>query len=175
VADTSIDVKDTIDLVGLNDIKANLTLNLPQPFKTENSTALEIKPLKADIGTTTHLAIDPLKLDLQVEPLKTDSSLSVDLKPAVIDLCLTANIGKLPNVCIRQPYQHSIGFSLFGTQVWGFTFSGQQDTVIEELDRQPRVAWAGASATWPPERSAPQPAKQPPTRQVGGLRVRLEP
>lgn len=177
MADTSVDVKDTIDIVGLNDIKANLTLNLPQPFNTENATSLEIKPLKADIGTTTHLAIDPLKLDLQLEPLKTDSSLSLDLKPAVIDLCLTANIGKLPNVCIRQPYQHSIGFSLYGTQVWAFTFSGQQDTVIEELDRQPKVAWRGASASWPPARSSQQQeeSKPSPTREVGGLRVRLEP
>jgi hypothetical protein len=174
MADTSIDVKNTIDVLGLNDIKADLKLELPQPFKTENSSVLEVKPLKADLGTNTHLVIEPLKLELKAEPLKTDSSLSLDLKPAVIDLCLTTNIGKLPNVCIRQPYHHHIGFTLYGTEVWGFTFSGQQETVVEELDRQPQVAWGGALATWPPPRPAPQPT-QPPSRHVGGLRVRLEP
>jgi hypothetical protein len=118
--------------------------------------------------------IDPLKLELKAEPLKTDSSLSLDLKPAVIDLCLTTNIGKLPNVCIRQPYHHHIGFTWYGTEVWGYTFSGQQETVIEELDRQPQVAWGGAQVTWPPPRPAPQPA-QPPSRHAGGLRVRIAP
>jgi hypothetical protein len=170
-----IEIKNTIDVVGLNDIKANLKLELPQPFKTENSSALEVKPLKADLGTDTHLAIDPLKLELQAQPLKTDSSLSLDLKPAVIDLCLTTNVGKLPNVCIRQPYHHHVGFTLFGTEVWGFTFSGQQETVVEELDRQPKVAWGGALTTWPPQRPATQPAAQPVSRDVGGLRVRVEP
>lgn len=174
-----IEVKNTIDVIGLNDIKANLKLELPQPFKTENksetSSALEVKPLKADLGTNTHLAIDPLKLELQAQPFKTDSSLSLDLKPAVIDLCLTTNVGKLPNVCIRQPYHHHVGFTLFGAEVWGFTLSGQQETVIEELDRQPKVAWGGATTSWPPQRPSVQPATPPLSRDVGGLRVRVEP
>jgi hypothetical protein len=168
---------------GVNDIKADLKLELPQPFKAEQTLdikPLEVKPLKADLGTDTHLDIEPLKLELQAQPIKTDSSLSLDLKPAVVDLCLTANVGKVPSVCIRQPYHHHIGFTLFGTEVWGFTVSGQQETVIEELDRQPRVAWGGALGTWPPQRPA-QPAAQratqpePPSRSAGGLRVRLGP
>ncbi len=177
MADTTIDVNDnsTIDIAGLNDIKADLKLELPQPFQTSNSSTLEIKPVKADLGTDTHITIDPLKLDLEIEPLKTDSSLFIDLKPAVIDLCLTANIGKIPSVCIRQPYHHHIGFTLFGAEVWGLTFSGQQETVIEELDRQPRVAWGGALTARPPQRPPHQPVHQPPTRQVGGLRVRIDP
>jgi hypothetical protein len=180
MADTSVDVKDTIDIVGLNDIKADLKLELPQPFTTSNSNSLEIKPLeikplKADLGTDTHLAIEPLKLELQADPIKTDSSLTLDLKPAVIDLCVTTNIGKLPNVCIRQPYHHHFGFTLYGVELWGLTFSGQQETVIEDLNRQPNLAWGGAVTAWPPHHPPPQAAAPPPTRETGGLRVRVEP
>ena len=123
------------------------------------------KPLKADLGTTNSLHIDPLT---------TDSSLSVDLKPAVVDLCLTLNIGKLPNVCIRQPYHHHIGFTLWGTEVWGFSFSGEQETVIQEQRPQPKVA-LGAAPGWTPSPPAPRPAPEPPTRESGGLRIRLGP
>jgi hypothetical protein len=155
----------TID--SLNEIKADLNLSLPQPFKT--SSELDIKPLKADLGTNTHLAIDPLKLQLQADPL----NLSLDLKPAVIDFCYTTNIGKLPNVCIRQPYQHHFGFTWFGIEMWGFTFSGQQETVIEDIERRPKVIWGGARVSSPshsPERSAPQP---PRTQEADGLRIRI--
>jgi hypothetical protein len=194
MADTEIDNK--IEIIGLDNIKAKLEGGAPLALKLEGGTPvalkleggtpvklenvydvkpIEVKPLKADLGTNTHLTIDPLKLELA--PLESDHSISVDLKPAVIDLCLTMNLGKLPNVCIRQPYHHHVGFSLFGTEVWGYTFSGQQETVIEELDRQPQVAWRGALATWPPNRpphsasAAPEPPS--PSRQAGGLRVRL--
>lgn len=175
MADVSYDIKssssNTVDLVGLDDINADLKLELPQPFKTESS--LDIKPLKADLGTDTHLEIKPLKLELQVDPLKSDNSYTVDLKPTVVDLCLTTNIGKLPNVCIRQPYNHHIGFTLFNIEVWGYTFSGQQETVIEDIQRQPKVMYGDVAPSWSPQRTASQPAAQPPSRQIGGLRVRL--
>jgi hypothetical protein len=183
MADTEID--NNIEIIGLDNIKVKLEGGAPVALKLEGGTPvklenvydvkpLEVKPLKADLGTTTHLTIDPLKLELA--PLESDHSISMDLKPAVIDLCLTANIGKLPNVCIRQPYHHHVGFTLFGTEVWGYTFSGQQETVIEELDRQPHVAWRGALASRPPNRpSHAASAPQPPSRQAGGLRVRLNP
>jgi hypothetical protein len=171
--DIDSDSTNTVDILGLNDIKANLKLELPQPFKTENSSSLDIKPLKADLGTDTHLEIKPLKLELQVDPMKTDNSYTVDLKPTVVDLCLTTNIGKLPNVCIRQPYSHHIGFTLYNVEVWGFTFSGQQETVIEDLPRQPKVMYGDVVPSWSPQRPAPHASAQPPSRQIGGLRVRL--
>ena len=161
----------SVDILGLDDVKAELdvTLGLPQPLKTDSKTdskaSLELKPLKADLGTTNSLHIDPLT---------TDSSLSVDLKPAVVDLCLTLNIGKLPNVCIRQPYHHHIGFTLWGAEVWGFTFSGEQETVIQEQRAQPKVA-LGAAPGWTGSPPEPQPAPKPPTRESGGLRIRLGP
>ncbi len=150
---------DTVDVVGLNDIVATVTLGLPQPFKTEGVNTVEIKPLKADVGSHSRL---------EIEPLKTDSSLAVDLKPAVIDLCLTLNIGKVPSICIRQPYRHKIGFSLYGVEIWGFSFAGEQETVIQELSPRPQVA-PGGGAAWPPVTSA----KDEPQVTGGGLRIRL--
>jgi hypothetical protein len=150
--------KNTVDVLGLDDINADvglddinvdLKLELPQPFKTDA------------VNTVT------------VNPLKTDSSVTVDLKPAVVDLCLTLNIGKLPNVCIKQPYHHHIGFTMYGMKVWGFSFSGEQETVIEEHHPQPRVALGARPAPWSAPRPTPRAAPQSPVRETGGLRIRL--
>jgi hypothetical protein len=167
MADTSIEIKsgstNTVDVLGLDDVNVDFKLGLPQPFRTEATNELEVKPLNADLDATQRLTIDPLR---------TDSSLAVDLKPAVVDLCLTLNVGKLPNVCIKQPYHHHVGFTLFGMEVWGYTFSGEQETIIEDQHPQPRVALGAGPAGW----SAPPPpprASEPPTRETGGLRIRL--
>jgi hypothetical protein len=166
---------DTTDIVGLDNIKADLTLGLTQPFSTQGTNTIELKPVKADLGTDTHLAIDPLKLELKTDPIQTDSNLTLDLKPVVVDLCLTANVGKVPSVSICQPYHHRIGFSLYGTEVWGFSFSGEQKTVVEELNRQPKVSLGNAVTNWPAERhSAREPELPSPSRQASGLRIRLD-
>ena len=177
-----IEIHNTI--FGLDNIKTDskadlkASLKLEQPFETKGTNVLELKlPQPFETKATNVIDLKPIEikpLDFKLEPIKTDSSLSLDLKPAVIDFCFTTNVGKLPNVCIRQPYHHHIGFTLFGTEVWGYTFSGQQETVVEEIDRQPKVAWGRAMITWPPSRPASAPS-QPPSRTVGGLRVRLDP
>ncbi|MDX1416667.1 MAG: hypothetical protein R3293_20875 [Candidatus Promineifilaceae bacterium] len=171
----------TVDIVGLDDVNTNSTvkanadlntdntikadadlkLELAQPFKAETESALEIKPLE--------LTIKPLKADLDLD---TKSNLTLDLKPAVVDLCLTTNIGKVPNLCINLPYHHHIGFTWFGTEIWGYTFSGQQDMVVSELERQPKVVWGDTTQTGSPPHRAHKPAG-PASRQAGGLRVRL--
>jgi len=153
----------TVDVLGLDDVNVDLTLGLPQPLKTDTSNELTVNPLKADVGTTSHI---------QVDPLTTDSSVSVDLKPAVVDLCLTLNVGKVPNLCVRQPYHHHVGFTLWGTEVWGYTFSGELETVVEEHRPQPQLTLGGAPGGWspPPVRRS----TEPPEREAGGLRIRLD-
>jgi len=152
----------TVDVLGLDDIDVDLTLGLPQPLKTESANTLTLNPVKADVGTTSHV---------QLDPLKTDNSVSVDLKPAVVDLCLTLNVGKLPNVCIKQPYHHHIGFTLWGMEVWGYTFSGEQETLVQEQHPQPKFSFGPERSGW----SAPAAARHhaPPTRETGGLRIQL--
>jgi hypothetical protein len=160
---------DTIDVMGLNDINADVTLNLPQPFKTDGVNTYDIKPLTTNSNTT--IELKPLSADLKIEPLKTDSDITMDLKPVVLDLCLTTNVGKVPNLCIRQPYRHRFGFTLFGVEVWGFSLSGEQETVVDELRARPQIAATG-NAVWTPAKPAAAPTVEP--RAAGsGLRIRL--
>jgi hypothetical protein len=160
-----IETKNTVDVLGLDDIDVDLTLGLPQPLRTEAKNEIDLKPLEADLD---------LDLDnhFRIDPLTTTSNVAVDLKPAVVDLCLTLNVGKLPNVCIKQPYHHHIGFTLWGTEVWGYTFSGEQETIIQEQHPHPRVALGGAQAGWSAPPAPPAPAQ--PVRETGGLRIRLD-
>jgi hypothetical protein len=168
---------DTVDIVGLDNVKAGLTLGLVQPFKTESAAALELKPLTTTSTVTAELKPLSTTSTAELKPVKTDSSLTLDLKPAVVDLCLTANVGKVPSLCIRQPYRHSIAFTLFGAPVWSFTFSGEQETIVEERHPPPQVA-PGAQS-WPAQSwAAQQPRPSPPARSepavsAGGLRIRL--
>lgn len=178
---TEIDVKssssNTVDIAGLDNIKADLTLHTPDTFKTDATNTYDIKPLKADYG----FDIKPLKSDYtyDIKPLQVDDNIKVDLKPVTLDLCLTANVGKVPDLCVRQPYRHRVAFSLYGMEVWGFTFSGEQETVVQELDRRPQVAMTGAPASWSPaprhEQSREVAKQEPPTRTGNGLRIRLGP
>jgi len=183
---SSIDITststDTVDVLGLNDISADLTLALTQPFKTEGSNTvkadldldtkseLKVDPLKADLDTSTHLKIDPLR---------TDSNVSLDVKPAVVDLCLTLNVGKVPNLCIKQPYRHHFGFTLYGTEIWGFSLSGEQVTFIQEQRPKPSVALGPVVPEWAEHHerhehsSHRHGAPEAPTRETGGLRIRL--
>ena len=148
----------TVDIVGLDNM--NVTLHTPDTYKTD---------------ATVHTP-DTFKSDYtyEIKPL------SLDLKPVTLDLCMTANIGKIPDLCVRQPYRHRVAFSLYGMEVWGFTFSGEQETVVQELDRRPQVAVAGAPAGWPPaprheHHKHHEPKPEPPTRTGNGLRIRLGP
>jgi hypothetical protein len=161
----------TVDVVGLNDIKAGVTLGLVQPFKTEGLNTYEFKPLEIKPLTTNNTNT------YDVRPLKTDSSLALDLKPAVVDLCLTLNVGKVPSVCIRQPYRHKIGFTLYGVEVWGFSFSGEQETIVAEMPARPQVAVGGTATGWPPARTVEPAKREQPTNEAqgSGLRVRIGP
>jgi hypothetical protein len=170
----------TVDVVGLNDIKAGITLGLVQPFKTEGLNTYEVKPLEIKpLTTTSTYDVRPLTTTntntYDIKPLKTDSSLAVDLKPAVVDLCLTMNVGKVPSVCIRQPYRHKIGFSLYGVDVWAFSFSGEQETVVEEMAPRPQVAVSGPGAAWPTARPPASGKEQPHEAHGSGLRIRIGP
>ena len=173
MADVNITSSSTnsVDVLGLDNLKADLTLHTPDTFKTDATNTYDIKPLKSDYTYD----IKPLKSDYtyEIKPLQ------LDVKPVTLDLCMTANVGKVPDLCVRQPYRHRMGFSLYGMEVWGFTLSGEQETVVQEMDRRPQVAIAGAPASWPAaprhEQDRDKLKPEPPTRTGNGLRIRLGP
>jgi hypothetical protein len=136
----------TVDILGLDDV--SVTLSVPDPITTNStytttSTLLVPDPIKndvttkSDVGLKSDLTLDvkPLETTIDVKPLET----TIDLKPVVVDLCYTVNVGRLPETCIRNPYRHHVGLTLFGTEVLGMTFQGEQDMVIEDLHRPPMV------------------------------------
>lgn len=127
----------TVDIIGLDDVQ--VTLNVPDPITTNStltttSTLLVPDPIKNDITTKSDIGMKS-DLTLDIKPL----DMTVDVKPVVLDLCYTVNVGRIPETRIRNPYRHHIGLTLFGAEVLGMTFEGEQDTVIEDLHRQPMI------------------------------------
>jgi hypothetical protein len=127
----------TVDIIGLDDVQ--VTLNVPDPITTNStltttSTLLVPDPIKNDITTKSDIGMKS-DLTLDIKPL----DMTLDVKPVVLDLCYTVNVGRIPETRIRNPYRHHIGLTLFGAEVLGMTFEGEQDTVIEDLHRQPMV------------------------------------
>jgi hypothetical protein len=128
-SDSNIDMKSTsnsdIDLDSTSDIKVDTSkirteLVLPQPLKTESRFAI-------------------------TEPIvsQNSSDIGLDIRPMVMDFCFKFEFGKLPPACIRKPYQHHFGITLFGMEVLGFNLSGESRTIIGEVEKQPKVAWGG--------------------------------
>lgn len=165
---TSIDVTNsgttTLDIVGLDDmnIEQVVELKLPQPLKTEAVNDIKL-PQPFVTESTTKLAV--------TEPIVTDSTsrTELDIKPMVVDLCVNINMGKMPPTCIRQPYEHHFGFTLFGMEIFGFNFAGESKIIVEDHDPGPKVVWGGE------QKAAPRPAPKPVhlKAESSGLRIRL--
>jgi len=134
-SDSNIDMKSTstsdIDLNSTSDIKVDTSdirteLVLPQPLKTESNFAI-------------------------TEPIvsQNSSDIGLDIRPMVMDFCFKFEFGKLPPACIRKPYDHHFGITLFGMEVLGFNLSGESRTIIGEVSKQPKIAWGGEKPRHP--------------------------
>jgi len=123
---TTVDSNNTIDILGLNNIKTEVDLVLPQPFRTNTG-----------IDSRTELTI--------TKPIITESStdLALDIKPMTVDLCLSINFGGIPPTCIQFPYQTHFGITLFGMEVFGFNIAGESRVIIGDLPNRPHVALGG--------------------------------
>jgi hypothetical protein len=75
--------------------------------------------------------------------IKADSRMLIDLKPMVVDMCTTLNFGKMPETCVRQPYEHRFCFTLFGIEVMAFEMRGESRTYTESMPDRPAVVWGG--------------------------------
>lgn len=71
--------------------------------------------------------------------ITTDSRMFVDLRPVVMDMCATLNFGRVPEVCVRQPYEHRFRMTLFGTEIMAFEFRGENRSYIENMPARPAV------------------------------------
>ena len=168
---TNVDVDSTVEIQGLDNMKQTLTLDLPQPFQTNSRQELVLpQPLRTE--SRQELAV--------TEPIVTDSrsAMSLDIRPMTVDLCLNVNMGPPAPTCIRQPYHHHFGLTLFGLELLGFNFSGESQTIVQEVPKQPQVSWGSPTAGHSHGhqhggRPAPGPASAGPAEPRAGLRIRL--
>jgi hypothetical protein len=129
-----IDVNSDSSITSDSDITANLN-------STSNIT-VDTSNMRTELALT-----DPIRTDSQfaIEPieLRNTSDIGLDIRPLVMDFCLKFEFGKLPSTCIRQPYQHHFGITLFGMEVLGFNFAGESRIQIDEVQKRPQIAWGG--------------------------------
>ena len=168
-----INIEVTSDSTMDADLRTELVV--PQPIRTESSFAVT-EPIVTQSSNTIGLDIEPIRMENAIaitEPIVSENSsdISLDVKPMVADLCFKLEIGKLPDTCIRRPYQHHFGVTLFGVELLGFNFAGESQTVIENIPKKPQVVYGGQQTV----------AHQTKRRQAsvgaepgGGLRIRLQ-
>lgn len=169
---TNVDSDSTIEIQGLDNIKQTLTLALPQPFKTDSRQELVLpQPFKTE--SRQELAV--------TQPIVTEgrNAMSLDIRPMTVDLCLNVNLGPPAPTCVRQPYHHHFGLTLFGLELMGLNFSGESQTIVQDVPKQPQVAWGSPEPSHRPghKASGHQPAQARPAggspEPRAGLRIRL--
>jgi hypothetical protein len=164
---------------GLEDI--NVELSIPDPIvsqttltstsslTTTNGLTLSVpEPIELDTDSTL-TSTSTITSDNSINA-NTQSGIALDVRPMVIDLCTKIEFGRLPPTCIRQPYKHHFGITLFGTEVLGFNFVGESRIVIEDVQPAPHVVWGGEEAVAHPHHKGGHKHSEP---EGDGLRIRL--
>lgn len=149
-ADVKTDLKSDSNIdIDLDGSKLRTELVLPQPFRTESNFAIT----------------EPIVMENR-------SDIGLDVRPLVMDFCFKFEFGDLPSTCIRQPYQHHFGITLFGIEILGFNLAGESRVLIEDVVKKPQVVWGGEG------HSQGHPSKKRPARRAesdSGLSIRLGP
>lgn len=155
----------TVRIEGMDNSKSTITLVTPQPVRTESKTELVLpQPMKSENKSDSRLEL------VLPQPLRSESRTELDFKPMVVDQCVTINLGRLPQTCIRKPYHQHFGITVFGVEIIGFTVSGETQTIITDLPAAPQVAWGGEQSI---SHSSASPHADTQSESSGGLRIRL--
>jgi hypothetical protein len=174
--DAEITSTSTVDILGLDDVQ--LTLNVPKEIATKSTNVISVPEEIATKSTNVISVPDTIKTQSTnrneiavTEPIRTqaDSTIGLDVRPLVMDLCFKVEFGRPPPTCIRKPYHHHFGITLFGMEVLGFNFSGESRTIIGELPHTPQVVWGGEQPVSPPGGKRPKPHTEP----GGDVRIRV--
>ena len=168
------DIHIEVDSDSTIDADFRTELVVPQPIRTESSFAVT-EPIVTQSSNSIGLDIKPIRTESAIaitEPIVSENSsnISLDVKPLVADLCFKLEVGKLPDTCIRQPYQHHFGVTIFGIELFGFNFAGESQTVIENIPKKPQVVW-GMQQTVAHQTKRKHASVSAEPR--GGLRIRL--
>jgi hypothetical protein len=174
------------------DVAADLDLSTTigggeRPVRMENASDTTIgggeRPLATDMTMRTP---DTFRTDMRTasefaitRPIETNSDMHLDVEPVVVDLCFTANIGKVPRLCIRRPYEHHLSLRVFGMELLGLDLTGERNMIIDDLPKRADVAWGGEKRQHHDRSSYAEPTivadipHVPPAG--GGLHIRLGP
>jgi len=167
---TNVDADSTVEIKGLDNMKVAADIKLPQPFKTDTTLDLKLpQPFKTESKQELDMAITrPIDVD-------TKSALALDIRPMTVDLCVNVGLNPLPPTCIRQPYHNHFAFTLFGQELFGFSTSGESQVILQDLPKQPQVAWGGEEMAERPHHQTVVAQPPPGVRQTerAGLRIRL--
>jgi hypothetical protein len=127
----------TVDVTGLNDI--NATLTIPQPIETDTTLTLKTPDT---FNTDNHLE-STSSIDTKSA---IDTTSAIDLRPVAIDQCLRLSLAPLPATHICYPNRQRIALSLFGVEVFGLTLEGEAQVVVGEPRRQTQIVGGEARA-----------------------------
>ena len=146
----------------LEPVTINSNLAVTQPIVTQS---------KSDSTASLDLKIEPL--DLKIEPLKVSTDSEIDVKPLAVDSCSTVRLAPLPPIRMEQPYSQHFGITFMGVELWGINVSGKSEMFLHS---PPKDRQFGAHPHEPCDcRGEHEPKRKPePTRQSGGLRVRVK-
>lgn len=152
-----------------------------RPVRMENVSTTTIgggdRPLATDMTVRTP---DTFRTDMKsASEIDAKSDMHLDVEPVVVDMCFTANIGKVPRLCIRRPYEHHLSLRVFGMELLGLDLTGERNIIIDDLPKRADVVFGqekreyhGRSAYAEPKVVDGTPHAPP---SGGGLHIRLGP
>jgi hypothetical protein len=136
--DADITSTNSMEIVGLDDIDMRMEMAFPDPIRSEFAITQPVQ-METDLDLNTVMEIKPIVMT-------NNSNVGLDVKPVQLDFCLKLDFGAPPPMCVRMPYSHHFGITLFGVELFGFNFSGESQTILDELPKRPQVAWGGEKA-----------------------------
>ena len=170
----------TLDVKGLDNLKADTTFTVPKPIDTSLTLSVP-DTVKSDTKLTLSVP-DTIKTDAKAA-IDTKSSIdtksAIDLQPVVVDQCLKLSLGALPPTLVCLPSHQRIGLTLFGVEVFGLTYEGESKVVVSDLPKPPHIINVSAPEVVPKsaadcaEQAEPPPHPAEPPHKAPPFVVRL--
>jgi hypothetical protein len=142
---TELDIDLTNKSTNDNKINGSLGLTTNNTNNNTSSETIEVKPLNQTSNQS--MELKPVKVDsssrqeLAYDPIRTDASSTLDLRPIALDVCMRSGPASLPPTHVCSPYQHRLGLTLLGIEVFGVAWSGETQTIVDDRPQRPVVAW----------------------------------
>jgi hypothetical protein len=124
----------TSQLAGLDNMLLTLAGGTQTTLAGENTVHSDATLTLAPLTTSSTVDLTPLTTSSSVE-----STSSVDLKPVAVDSCVRLELAPLPPTEVWIPYETTWSWSLFGTELFTLSLSGQTSTHLRPERRDPLV------------------------------------